>query len=322
MERTNGEAGEILAGLSILAEMPDGILEFGNRVCAKKADGQVTFSSALATVATIPVHDIRQLRDALKSELLIKKSIKGKIEYNAINRFSSLLNNKECLVAPAGRIDDFVLNGEVINFKAAIQNKAGVLHYSKLFTFNFDLCNISDDDAQKLQTQLRTKEITPSALLQQLIHNNQVSIVGNNFCIKSAEPMTFYDFLLSIDKDLPYVYQKLKYRQVELGKHKPPELLTETELAVFAKFVKLINHGLTPHNFTDFQPLDMSLIIMTRQLDMIYHSLHTPDDVEWMMKHLYIDSGDSSRTGSGKIHKLDGVWKMTADIYFKFDYHD
>ena len=34
---------------------------------------------------------------------------------------------EEQMIAPVGRIDDFVLNGEKINFKASIQNKAGVL---------------------------------------------------------------------------------------------------------------------------------------------------------------------------------------------------
>lgn len=324
MERTNGEAGEILASLSILVEMPDGTLEFGDRIRAVKKKDTIVFSSLVdnSIMTTAKVLDIYKLRDALKAELLTKKSIKGKIEYNAINQFGTLLSCDTCLVAPAGRIDDFVLNGEIINFKAAIQNKAGMLHYSKLFAFNFDLGNISDEEAAELQLQLANKSITPSALLQQLIRSGKVSISSNNFCIASAEPMSFYEFLLSIDKDLPYVYQKLKYRQIELGKHKPPELLTDDELQIFAKFVNQINHGLTPQNFADFQPLNMSLIIMTRQLDMIYHSLYNPADVEWMMKHLYIDSGDSSRTGSGKIHKMDGIWKMTADIYFKFDCHE
>ena len=325
MERTNGEAGEVLAGLSILVDMSDGQLEFGNRICADKKQNIIMFSSLVDNIqisATTTVQEIQKLRDALKAELLIKKSIRGKIEYNAINQFGSLLGTDECFVAPAGRLDDFVLNGKIINFKAAIQNKAGMLHYSKLFAFNFDLCNITDEEARHLQNMLATKKTTPSAILHNLIQDSKVKIVADNFCITSAEPITFYDFLLSIDAQLPYVYQKLKYRQIELGKHKPPELLTPEELSVFSKFVTLINHGLTAQNFTDFHPLNMSLIIMTRQLDMIYHSLNRPEDIEWMMKHLYVDSGDASRTGSGKIHKLNGVWKMTADIYFKFDYHN
>lgn len=321
MERTNGEAGEVLAELSILVDMSDGYFEFGDRIYAHKQGSNIDFSID-DIVINVDITTLQKIRDSLKSELMVKKSIKGKHEYNAINQFGTLLGNDKKFISSAGRLDDFVINGQTIHFKAAIQNKAGVLHYSKLFAFNFDLCNISDDEALILQKQLVQKKQNPSSVLQQLIANNQVTIVSNNFCIKQAEPMTFYDFLLSIDKDLPYVYQKLKYRQVELRKHKPAELLTKDELDIFSKFVKLINHGLTPQNFTDFQPIEMSLIVMTRQLDMIYHSLSSPSDVEWMMKHLFIDSGDSSRTGSGRIHKLDGVWKMTADIYFKFDYHD
>ena len=36
MERNNSDAGEILAGLSILTEMSDGYLEFGDRLRATK----------------------------------------------------------------------------------------------------------------------------------------------------------------------------------------------------------------------------------------------------------------------------------------------
>ena len=323
MERTNGEAGEVLASLSILSGMSNGRLEFGNRICAEKKDDVVIFSSLQDNTkidVSISLGELQKIQEALKAELLVKKSMRGKMEYNAINKLATLLGSDNCLIAPIGRIDDFVLNGEKINFKASIQNKAGVLHYSKLFAFSFNLRNVTDDEAQTLQSQLRLKKTTPSAVLQQLIKEDKVYIVPDDFG-NGEDVSSFYNFLLSLDKTLPYVYQQLKYKQIELGKHKPKELLSVAELDVFKKFVQLINQGLTPHNFENFQPEKLSLIVMTRQLDMIYHSLSNPEDITWMIEHLYIDSGDSSRTGSGRIYKQNGTWKMSADIYFKFDYH-
>ena len=325
MERNNSDAGEILAELSILSEMPNGQFEFGNRIQAIKNNDVISFSSLstdYSIIATTTTSDIVKLRDALKAELLVKKSMRGKVEYNSINQFGALLGNEDCLVAPVGRVDDFVLNGKAINFKASIQNKAGVLHYSKLFAFRFRLCNVTDKQAQEYQTMLLCKERTPTEILKELISKNYITIVSHEFCVKESDSLTFFDFLHSLDPALPGIYQKLKYRQVELSKHKPMELLTDDELTIFGKFVEVINHGLTTTNFIDFQPQQLSLIVMTRQLNMIYHTLDQPEDIEWMMKHLYVDSGDASRTGSGKIYQENDVWYMTADIYFKFDYHE
>ena len=247
--------------------------------------------------------------------------MRGKMEYNSINRYGALLGCDTCLVSPAGRLDDFVLNGKAITFKASIQNKAGILHYSKLFGFRFLLDNVSEEEAQQYALMLKNKQRNPTDLLKKLIKDNKIQIIDDEFCIKDSDELTFCEFLYSLDASLPRVYQKLKYKQVELSKHTPADLLEEDELIVFKKFVDVINHGLSTTNFSNFKPVDMSIIVMTRQLTMIYHTLDQPEDIEWMMKHLYVDSGDASRTGSGRIYKENGKWFMTADIYFKFDYH-
>lgn len=325
MERNNSDAGEILAGLSILTEMSDGYLEFGDRLRATKNKESVYFTAVNDTCAVdtcIAVSELLKIKDALRAELLVKKAMRGKMEYNSINRYGALLGCDTCLVSPAGRLDDFVLNGKTITFKASIQNKAGILHYSKLFGFRFLLQNISEDEAQNYALLLSSKKKTLTDVLKTLINENKVQIIDDEFCIKDSDELTFFEFLRSLDDSLPRVYQKLKYRQVELSKHAPTDLLAEDEIVVFKKFVDVINHGLSTTNFSEFKPVNMSIIVMTRQLTMIYHTLDQPEDIEWMMKHLYVDSGDASRTGSGRIYKENDKWFMTADIYFKFDYHE
>lgn len=303
-----------------MIDMPDGQLEFGSRFVATKKNDVVSFACLTddLSIDDISVSTLTGIRNSLREELLVKQTIRGKMEYNSINQLVKLLQSEK-LVAPLGQMDDFVLNGRKILFKTSLQNKPGLVHYSCLFAFNFIL-HADDTVMETYQQNIKNKTLIPSAVLKEMINNNQVSIEPTSF-YTPKENGSFYEFLHDLNEDLPAVYQKLKYRQIETGNHYPSELLDGTDLESFKSFVSCINHGFNSSNMFDFKPIDMDIIVIDRRLNYLYHSLSEPEDIEWMLPHLYIDAGDPSRTGSGTIYKENGVWKMTMDIYFKFDFN-
>lgn len=328
MERNNSEIGEVLAYLTLMNSMTDGHIEFGDRLDAKKyhdgfnisyiGDADVEF-----TECHLSLSKLTEIHKMLYNELLQKKSMRGEYEYYGIHLLVKELGCPEnMLFAPAGRIDDFILNGRVINFKGAIQNKAGILHYSRNFAFEFDIINITDVEAKEIQRQIQAHECSPDIAVKQLIQMGKIRINPNSFCGAKENEVGFGEFLAQIDPELPYVYQHIKYLLLETGIHYPHLLLNEHEFEIFKKLVKQMNGGLNTTNFYDFKPVTMDLIIMDRNLNMLRKDLSTDDGVDWMARHLYIDVGDASRTGSGKMRKENETWKIVEGMYFKYEAKD
>lgn len=326
MERNNSEAGEVLACLGLLTSMDNGSLEFGDRLLAKKSDDivNVTYvgNEDFNVNANISITRLLELQRALRNELLQKKSMRGGQEYHSLHLFASDLQCPErCLTALVGRVDDFVLNGRIINFKAGIQNKAGLLHYSRNFAFEYDL-HITDAEAEAIQRKIQSKEISADSAARDLIKSGKLTINPNGFCGPKVNGFGFGEYLASLDERLPYVYQHLKYKLLETGIHYPHLLLEQDEFNVFKKLIKQIGSGLNTTNFYDFNPIDMDLIVMDRKLNTIHYNLATEEGIDYLAHHIYLDVGDASRTGSGNMRKENEIWKFVEGMYFKFEKKD
>lgn len=327
MERNNSEVGEILTYLTLLIDMENGTLEFGDRILAEKENNYVKFSyigdKDISLDSSVDIRKLKDIKQSLHNELSIKKAYRGQSEYYSLQALSKLIGCPQiCMVAPVGRIDDFVQNGKAINFKAAIQNKAGILHYSRNFAFEYNVVGISDENAMAIQNAIRNKKISADAAAKELLSKGHLQINPSGFCGEKKNGFGFGEFLSSVNEDLPTVYQKLKSRSLETGIRYPHLLLNNKEFEIFKDFVRQINGGLNTTNFYDFKPVKMDIIIMDRKLNTIRKDLSTKEGVEWMAKHLYIDVGDASRTMAGNMRKENGTWKFTEGMYFKYERKD